>query len=148
MTFGNLVRDKKLTFSHGVFCYNLNPYNVYCLTCLWGIDLFESQFSKFVQLLTSKCTDTDPVHILIVYLTIDHNNSIKIQTIFINRIYKKDVKNFKNSSSIQLCMTTKKVWLPDRHMDRRTDKVITMCRYASQATTSDLERDLNYLMTL
>ena len=36
-------------------------------------------------------------------------------------------------------MTTKKVWLPDRHTDGRTDrqtpdKVIAMCRYASHAT--------------
>ena len=34
-----------------------------------------------------------------------------------------------------LCVTTKKVWLPDRHTDRQTpEKVIPICRYASQAT--------------
>ena len=51
----------------------------------------------------------------------------------------------KNSGSIpmnacvawetQLCVTAKKVWLPDRRTDRQTlDKVIPMSCYASQAT--------------
>ena len=35
----------------------------------------------------------------------------------------------------QLCVTTKKMWLPDRQTDKQTpDKVILMCRYASQGT--------------
>ena len=43
------------------------------------------------------------------------------------------------SPAKQLCVTTKKMLLPARHTDRRTDrqtpdKVIPMCRYASQAT--------------
>ena len=43
------------------------------------------------------------------------------------------------SPAKQLCLTTKKVWLPDRHTDGLTNrqtpvKVIPMCRYASQAT--------------
>ena len=34
----------------------------------------------------------------------------------------------------QESVTTKEVWLPDRRTDRQTpDKVIPMCRYASQA---------------
>ena len=46
-------------------------------------------------------------------------------------------RNARVACETWLCVTTKKVWLPDRqtHTHRQTpDKVIPMCRYASQAT--------------
>ena len=67
-------------------------------------------------------------------------------------------KQYKHSRSLprnacvacetKLCVTTKKVWLPDRRTDRQTgatlDKVIPMCRYASQATQKWNHQCKNY----
>ena len=47
----------------------------------------------------------------------------------------------------QESVTTKKVWLPDRQTDRQTpDKVIPLCRYASQATQQCMCRLRNIAM--